>query len=93
MVNALSNTEAEYRGASIAIYEVVWLKRLLLDLGIKAPSKTTIYCDDMSINKLAKNLVFHALTKHIEIHYHFIGELLPYEMYEGSSVMSEGRML
>ena len=74
MVNALSNTEAEYRGASIAIYEVVWLKRLLLDLGIKAPSKTTIYSDNMSINKLAKNLVFHALTKHIEIHYQFIRE-------------------
>ena len=28
----------------------------------------------MSINKLAKNLVSHVRTKHIEIHYHFIGE-------------------
>ncbi len=30
---ALSNTEAEYRGAIIAACEVVWLQKLLSDLG------------------------------------------------------------
>ena len=28
----------------------------------------------MSSMQLAKNLVFHALTKHIEVHYHFVSE-------------------
>jgi hypothetical protein len=30
---ALSSTEAEYRGATIATCEVVWLQKLLSDLG------------------------------------------------------------
>ncbi len=33
-----------------------------------------IYCDNISSILLVNNLVFHARTKHIEVHYHFIRE-------------------
>ena len=33
-----------------------------------------IYCDNMSSIQLARNPVFHARTKHIEVHYHFVRE-------------------
>ena len=33
-----------------------------------------IYCDNLSSIHLAKNPVFHARTKHIEVHYHFVRE-------------------
>ena len=33
-----------------------------------------IYCDNMSSIYLANNPVFHARTKHIEVHYHFVRE-------------------
>ncbi len=33
-----------------------------------------IYCDNISIILLANNPVYHARTKHIEVHYHFIRE-------------------
>ena len=33
-----------------------------------------LWCDNISAIKLAQNLVFHARTKHIEVHYHFIRE-------------------
>jgi len=33
-----------------------------------------IYCDNISSILLANNLVYHARTKHIEVHYHFIRE-------------------
>ena len=33
-----------------------------------------IFCDNMSSIYLARNPVFHAQTKHIEVHYHFIRE-------------------
>ncbi len=33
-----------------------------------------IYCDNMSSILLANNQVYHARTKHIEVHYHFIRE-------------------
>ena len=33
-----------------------------------------IYCDNLSNIQIAKNPVFHARTKHIEVHYHFFHE-------------------
>jgi hypothetical protein len=33
-----------------------------------------IYCDNISSILLANNPVYHARTKHIEVHYHFIRE-------------------
>ncbi len=33
-----------------------------------------IYCDNISSILLINNLVYHARTKHIEVHYHFIRE-------------------
>ena len=71
---ALSSTEAEYRGAAVATCEVIWLKRLIKDLQEEVSDPTTIYCDNLSSIQLAKNPVFHARTKHIEVHYHFLRE-------------------
>ena len=69
---ALSSTEAEYKGAAVASYEVVWLKRILKDLGVPIKYLILLYYDNMSSIFVARNLVFHAQTKHIEVHYHFI---------------------
>ena len=33
-----------------------------------------IYCDNLNSIQLARNPVFHARTKHIEVHYHYIQE-------------------
>jgi hypothetical protein len=71
---ALSSTEAEYRGAAVATCEAVWLKRLLKDLHEEVSDPTVIYSDNLSSIQLAKNPVFHARTKHIEVHYHFVRE-------------------
>jgi hypothetical protein len=69
---ALSSTEAKYRGATMATCEVAWLRKLLGDLGLHVDKKVVIYCDNLSNIQLARNLTFHAQTKHIEVHYHFI---------------------
>ncbi len=69
---ALSSTEVEYRGATITTCEVIWLQKLLLDLGQLVDVPVVIYCDNMSSILLANNLVYHVRTKHIEVHYHFI---------------------
>ncbi|MCO5586046.1 hypothetical protein L7F22_039984 [Adiantum nelumboides] len=71
---ALSSTEVEYRGAAMAACEVAWLELLLGDLGIQVQRPVVIYCDNLSNIQLAQNPVFHAKTKHIEVHYHFIKE-------------------
>ena len=36
--------------------------------------KAVIYCDNLSSIQLAKNPIFHAWTKHIDVHYHFVQE-------------------
>ncbi|PKU65368.1 Retrovirus-related Pol polyprotein from transposon TNT 1-94 [Dendrobium catenatum] len=69
---AKSSTEAEYRSLSAAASEVVWLRRLATELHIPQKSPTVIHCDNTSAIAIAKNPVFHARTKHIEIDYHFI---------------------
>jgi hypothetical protein len=71
---ALSNTKAEYRGATIVACEVVWLQKLLSDLGQLVDAHVVIYCDNINSILLANNSIYHARTKHIEVHYHFIRE-------------------
>ena len=71
---ALSSTEAEYKGVAMAACEIAWLLKLLQDLGHKVPGAITLYCDNIKSIQLANNLVFHARTKHIEVHYHFVRE-------------------
>jgi len=71
---ALSSTHAEYRGATIVACEVIWLQKLLLDLGQLVDAPVVIYCDNINSILLANNPVYHAKTKHIEVHYHFIRE-------------------
>jgi len=69
---ALSSTEVEYRCAAIVTCEVVWLQKLFSDLGQLVDVHVVIYCDNISSILPANNLVYHARTKHIEVHYHFI---------------------
>ncbi len=71
---ALLSMEAEYRGAAIVACEVVQLQKLLSDLGQLVDAPVVIYCDNISSILLANNPVYHARTKHIEVHYHFIRE-------------------
>jgi len=61
-------------GVVMAACEVVWLCKLLGDLGLHVDRWVVIYYDNLSSIQLARNPMFHARTKHIEVHYHFIKE-------------------
>ncbi|KAI0494924.1 hypothetical protein KFK09_025070 [Dendrobium nobile] len=73
---AKSSTEAEYRALASATPDIVWLRRLLQDFDVKQIQPTKVYCDNTFAIALARNPVFHARTKHIEIDYHFISQHL-----------------
>ena len=68
----LSTTEAEYVAATHAAKKAIWLRRLLQEVFRPLTNLTTIHCDNQSAIALAKDGVFHACTKHIDIRYHFI---------------------
>lgn len=67
---ALSSTSAEYRGAANATCEVTSLHTLLGDLGVQVDKQVVIYYDNLTSIQLARNPVFHAWTKHVDVHYH-----------------------
>ena len=69
---ALSTTKAEYVAATHAAKEALWLRSFLGKIFGPIDSATTLHCDNQSAIALTKNDQFHACTKHIDIHYHFI---------------------
>ncbi|MCO5563246.1 hypothetical protein L7F22_016883 [Adiantum nelumboides] len=74
---ATSSCEAENsRAVFIATIECVWLKCLMADLGVGQNTAITIYIDNHSAFAVARNPIFHARTKHIEVHYHYVKKRL-----------------
>lgn len=69
-----SSTEAEYRSLAQTAAELYWIRQLLCDLQVYLKQPPILWCDNVSAISLAKNPVFHARTKHVEIDYHFIRE-------------------
>ncbi|KAE8654775.1 glutamate-ammonia ligase family protein [Hibiscus syriacus] len=72
---ALSTTKAEYMSVTEVVKEEIWLHRLLGELGMEQ-KHIKVYCDSQSAIHLAKNQVYHARTKHIDVRYHFVREIL-----------------
>ncbi|MCO5572539.1 hypothetical protein L7F22_026294 [Adiantum nelumboides] len=69
-----STIEAEDVAASDASKEAIWLARLVGDLGIH--QVPVLNCDSQSGIALENNPVFHSKSKHIEVRYHVIRDVL-----------------
>ena len=77
-----SSTEAEYKSLANATAEVMWVQKLLGELGIQHPSVARLWCDNIGATYLSTNPVFHAHTKHIEIDFHFVRERVAHKLLE-----------
>ena len=73
---ALSTSKAEYVAAFSASCEAKWLQKLLSDLFDMQIDVTCIFCDNQICVKLFENLVFHDKSKHIEIKFHYIRDMV-----------------
>ena len=69
---AMSTAEAEYRAATIATKEIVWLRRLLSELGVEQTAPTVLYEDNAACTKMISNPVVSGRNKHIEMDMHFV---------------------
>jgi hypothetical protein len=74
---ALSTAEAEYITLTTVACEILYLKALI-DEQYEPLVNTPIpvYCDNQAAIALASNDKFHARTKHIDIRYHFVRDLV-----------------
>lgn len=72
----LSSTEAEYVAATSSACHCVWLKGILQELGVESCKCMDILCDNSSAIKLSKNPVMHRRTKHIDVRYHYLRDLV-----------------
>ena len=72
---SLSTIEAEYIAVGSCCSQLLWVKKLLNDYGITQDTMV-VYCDNSNVIDISKNPVQHSMTKHIEIRYHFIRDLV-----------------
>lgn len=79
MTVAKSSTEAEYVALITSSQEVIWLRRLLRDLGFVQNNRTITFEDNQSAIELSKNPKFHNRTNHID---HFVRVKVADELIE-----------
>jgi hypothetical protein len=71
----LSTIEVEYMKATHAIKEAVWLQILCSSIGL-VQQVVRIDCDSQSEIFLAKIMTYHSNTKHIDVQYHFMRDMV-----------------
>lgn len=64
-----SSAEAEYKALAFGLCELIWLRRVLEEIGVIKRGPIKLYCDI-----IVHNLVYHDGTKHMKVDKHFIKE-------------------
>jgi hypothetical protein len=66
-----SSAEAELRAMALVTAEVTWLRWLLEDFGVSISMSTSLLSDSTGVISIARDLIKHKLTKHVDIDAHF----------------------
>ena len=56
------------------------MKKFLQELGLQQ-ERYLLYCDSQSAIHLSKNLTFHSRSKHIDVRYHWIHDVLEMKLF------------
>ncbi|KAJ9559500.1 hypothetical protein OSB04_004660 [Centaurea solstitialis] len=91
-VVALSSAESEFRGIARGITEVLWVRRLLTEIGYPPQGPSRILSDNKAAIQISENPVQHDRTKHIEVDRHFIKEKLEAKIITLTFVRSEDQL-
>ena len=91
-VVALSSAEAEFRGMARGMCELLWLKRLMADIGFSPRSEMNLFCDNKAAIDISHNPVQHDRTKHVEVDRHFIKQNLEEKIIRLPFVRSEDQL-
>ena len=75
-----SSAKLEYRAMTQSVCEIMWIRQLLMEVGIETSILVKLWCDNQAALHITSNTVFHERTKHIEIDYHFVREKIQLEL-------------
>ena len=73
---ALSSAEVEYQGAVNACIQGVLLQGILSEIDLVITLSTIFFCDNQSDINISRDPVTRKRTNHVEIHMHYIRELV-----------------
>jgi hypothetical protein len=86
---ATPTCEADYMALAEAAKEAIWLSRMLQELDfIRKDQSTQLYCDNQGALSLAGNPAHHKRSKHNNIRYHYIREMVDNGHVLGLKVLS-----
>ncbi|KAM0055171.1 putative RNA-directed DNA polymerase [Helianthus debilis subsp. tardiflorus] len=91
-VVALSSAEAEFRGIARGLAEVLWIHKLLSEIGFLQTEPSKIMCDNQAAIQISENPVQHDRTKHVEVDRHFIKEKLEAKIVELPFIPSKDQL-
>ncbi|KAK1418159.1 hypothetical protein QVD17_27298 [Tagetes erecta] len=91
-VVALSSAEAEFQGIARGLAEVLWIRKLLTEIGFPQTEAIKIMCDNKAAIQISENPVQHDRTKHVEVDRHFIKEKIEAKIIELPFVRSEDQL-
>jgi hypothetical protein len=72
----LSTAEAEYVVVMHTTKECIWLHHLTGEILPTQPESMTLHCNNQATLKLTQDNNYHAWTKHNDIRYHFIQDVV-----------------
>lgn len=92
MTASQSSTKAEYKALENATAELIWLQSVLQELKIYQSCAPVLWCDNLGATYLTANPVFHARTKHIEVDFHFVKQIVTNKALEVRFVSSKDQV-
>ena len=89
---ARSIVEAEFRGMTQDLCEMLWIRNVLKDLEMDYAKPMKLYCDNIAAIEIAQIPVQHDRTKHVEVDSHFIKEKFDQKIVWFPFVQSESQL-
>ncbi|GAV62321.1 LOW QUALITY PROTEIN: hypothetical protein CFOL_v3_05845 [Cephalotus follicularis] len=78
-------------GVTHTTAELMWLRSLLLEMGLLVSKPMKMFCDNQTVIYIASNPVYHERTKH-EVDCHFVRDAVMKKLVETPFVSSSGQL-
>ena len=89
---SLSSTESEYIALSFCVQEIMFLKQFIEELNLELSLPIKVKVDNTGCMDIAKNRMSSKNSKHIDIHHHFIRDLIADGIIELEFVASDDNL-